>query len=134
MIVDDLRRSVVTLQSGSREELYDIFVQNWQENIRVLLCANPAGDSLRKAVRNHPTLFDCCTFDWYEQKCISNLMLRRFSEWPSLSLKEVALQYISSLPILHVFTVAFLVLLTIFILSGPIGICRSSCGHSPRSS
>lgn len=54
-----------TLQKGAREELYELFVTTWQSNIRVLMCANPVGDALRRTLRAYPSLVDCCHFDWY---------------------------------------------------------------------
>ena len=79
-------------------------MQTWQLNLHVLMCASPAGDALRRMIRSHPSLVDCCHFDWYitfnfDAEESFFLIIKRYSEWPSVSLNDVVMHYIPTLPV-----------------------------------
>lgn len=56
---------------------YKTFVERVRNNLHIVLCMSPIGDSLRVRCRQFPSLVDCCTLDW-------------FSSWPEEALLSVA--------------------------------------------
>jgi dynein heavy chain len=65
---------------------YEKFIERAWNNIHVVLCMSPVGDSFRNRCRMFPALVNCTTIDW-------------FSEWPEDALKEVALKYLEDLDV-----------------------------------
>ena len=59
------------------DSLWSHFVQGVRDNLHIILCMSPVGDSLRVRCRKFPSLVNCCTLDW-------------FSNWPEKALLEVA--------------------------------------------
>lgn len=35
-----------------------------KEQLHIILCISPLGDTFRKCTRNYPSLINCCTIDW----------------------------------------------------------------------
>jgi len=68
-------------RDGSPSELFDFFVERCRQNLHMVVCMSPVGDSFRTRLRMFPSLVNCCTIDW-------------FSEWPDDALKSVASQFL----------------------------------------
>lgn len=66
--------------------LWNIFINNIRENLHVLLCMSPVGDSLRLRCRKFPSIINCSTLIW-------------FAGWPKEALYEVAKRHLDTLPI-----------------------------------
>jgi len=62
-------------------ELYPFFVERVRENLHVVVCMSPIGDSFRTRLRMFPALVNCCTIDW-------------FTEWPPEALFSVARHFL----------------------------------------
>ncbi|KAF4711294.1 hypothetical protein FOZ63_000413, partial [Perkinsus olseni] len=78
------------------EAIYDFFLSRIRENLHVVFCASPIGDSFRNYCRMYPSLVNCSTIDW-------------FLPWPNEALTEVAMKFLSGaqgLPQAHVANVA----------------------------
>ncbi|KAL6759980.1 dynein heavy chain 6 [Haematococcus lacustris] len=63
--------------------LYSFFVEQCRQNLHVVLCMSPVGNTFRERLRKFPSLVNCCTIDW-------------FSEWPADALKSVASRFLNS--------------------------------------
>eukprot|EP00828_Plagiopyla_frontata_P006295 TRINITY_DN1271_c0_g3_i1.p1 TRINITY_DN1271_c0_g3~~TRINITY_DN1271_c0_g3_i1.p1 ORF type:complete len:1785 (-),score=242.13 TRINITY_DN1271_c0_g3_i1:82-5436(-) len=59
------------------DQIFSTFIERVRENLHIVLCMSPVGDSLRIRCRKFPSLVDCCTLDW-------------FSSWPAEALYSVA--------------------------------------------
>lgn len=59
------------------DTIYKTFVERVRNNLHIVLCMSPVGDSLRIRCRKFPSLVDCCALDW-------------FSPWPAEALYNVA--------------------------------------------
>ncbi len=70
----------------SPEMLWNIFINNIRENLHVILCMSPVGDSLRQRCRKFPSIINCSTLIW-------------FSGWPKEALYEVAKRHLDTLPL-----------------------------------
>lgn len=64
------------------EEKWAYVVDRFRENLHIVLCMSPAGDSLRIRCRNFPGLVSSTTIDW-------------FFRWPSDALRSVAEVHLS---------------------------------------
>jgi dynein heavy chain len=62
-----------------------VFQQRVRDNLHVVLCMSPVGDSFRTRCRKFPSLINCTTIDWY-------------SKWSSQALLSVATRVLSSVP------------------------------------
>lgn len=51
-----------------------------REQLHIILCMSPIGDSFRNRVRKFPSIVNCCTIDW-------------FQPWPPDALLAVATRY-----------------------------------------
>jgi dynein heavy chain len=67
---------------GTPQQLFAYFVERCKQNLHIVLCFSPIGDSLRNRCRNFPSLVNCTTIDW-------------FSEWPKDALESVADQFLA---------------------------------------
>jgi len=63
--------------STTRSAVYELFVQRVRDNLHIVLCLSPVGDSFRRRCRMFPSLINCCTIDW-------------FTVWPKEALLSVA--------------------------------------------
>jgi dynein heavy chain len=59
------------------DTIYKTFVEKVRNDLHIVLCMSPVGDSLRVRCRKFPSLVDCCGLDW-------------FSGWPAEALVSVA--------------------------------------------
>lgn len=64
--------------------MFAYFVERCQQNLHIVLCFSPIGDSFRNRVRNFPSLVNCTTIDW-------------FSEWPRDALQSVAVRFLGEI-------------------------------------
>jgi len=58
------------------DTIYKTFVEKVRNDLHIVLCMSPVGDSLRVRCRKFPSLVDCCGLD--------------FSAWPADALVSVA--------------------------------------------
>jgi dynein axonemal heavy chain len=66
----------------SRDEAYSLFVQRVRDNLHIVLCLSPVGDSFRVRCRKFPSLINCMTVDW-------------FTQWPKAALRSVAEKFLA---------------------------------------
>lgn len=85
IILENLR-SQRGMSIKSDVERWDCFINNCLNNLHVVLCMSPVGDTLRNRLRQFPSLVNCCTIDW-------------FSEWPRDALLNVAHHFVKLLGI-----------------------------------
>lgn len=69
---------------GTPAQLFTYFVERCKQNLHIVLCFSPIGDSFRTRVRNFPSLVNCTTIDW-------------FSEWPKDALQSVAVRFLGEI-------------------------------------
>eukprot|EP00742_Colponemidia_sp_Colp-10_P004283 GILJ01004568.1.p1 GENE.GILJ01004568.1~~GILJ01004568.1.p1 ORF type:complete len:2868 (+),score=508.60 GILJ01004568.1:1-8604(+) len=84
MIITEVRKSA--LEAGkidTGEVVLQHFVQLVRQNLHMVLCFSPVGDSFRNRCRQFPSLVNCCTIDW-------------FDAWPEDALQSVANRYYSA--------------------------------------
>ena len=78
LILNDTRPICAQLKRPEdNESVYKTFVERVRNNLHIILCMSPIGDSLRINCRKFPSLVDCCSLDW-------------FSAWPKEALISVA--------------------------------------------
>lgn len=61
------------------------FIERIRDNLHIVLCMSPIGESLRVRCRQFPALVDCCTIDWY-------------NPWPKEALYAVAVSLVQNIP------------------------------------
>lgn len=49
----------------SRDILYENFIELTRENLHIIFCTSPVGDTLRIRCRKFPALINCCTLNWF---------------------------------------------------------------------
>jgi dynein heavy chain len=69
---------------GTPAQLYAYFVERCKQNLHIVICFSPIGDSLRNRCRDFPSLINCTTIDW-------------FSEWPKDALESVARRFLGEI-------------------------------------
>lgn len=63
-IEQDLR-SVVEKSKIQVDNIYNYFIQRVKENLHVVLCMSPVGNSFRQRMRMFPSLVNCTTISWF---------------------------------------------------------------------
>ncbi|KAJ8673423.1 hypothetical protein QAD02_004685 [Eretmocerus hayati] len=90
LFTDDEYRSIVRsvridAQKGSRNaeidmsHVFDYFIEQCRFRLHFVLNISPLGKTLKDLLLNHPTLFEQCT-------------INRFNEWPDEAIEQVAIQ------------------------------------------
>eukprot|EP00003_Mantamonas_plastica_P009854 TRINITY_DN1922_c0_g1_i3.p1 TRINITY_DN1922_c0_g1~~TRINITY_DN1922_c0_g1_i3.p1 ORF type:complete len:2408 (+),score=832.24 TRINITY_DN1922_c0_g1_i3:887-8110(+) len=46
--------------------VYRHFVSKCRQNVHVIMCMSPVGDSLRNRLRMFPSMVNCCSIDWFD--------------------------------------------------------------------
>ncbi|KAF5218447.1 dynein heavy chain [Trypanosoma cruzi] len=62
---------------SDRDDVYNFFISRVRDNMHIVLCMSPVGDTFRTRCRQFPSLTNCCVIDW-------------FDEWPKEALLGVA--------------------------------------------
>jgi len=79
-LVDSIRNEAK--KKGYEEsEMWSFFMDKVKENLHIVLCMSPAGDTLRIRCRNFPGLISSTSIDWY-------------FPWPEDALQGVANYYL----------------------------------------
>lgn len=65
----------------TKDELWNYFLEKIRDNMHIVLCMSPAGDTLRIRCRNFPGL-------------VSNTQINWFFPWPEEALVSVATEYL----------------------------------------
>ena len=68
----------------NKEIIYSHFLKRVQQNLHVVICMSPIGDSFRNRLRMFPSLVNCCTIDW-------------FKPWPKEALNSVATKFLQDM-------------------------------------
>jgi len=82
----DKARNVPKVADGSATTVFTYFVEQCRQNLHVVLCMSPIGDSFRNRIRKFPSLINCCTIDW-------------FTAWPDDALEMVASSFLKDVDI-----------------------------------
>ncbi|KAL1259213.1 hypothetical protein QQF64_009790, partial [Cirrhinus molitorella] len=88
--VDGVRKAVRSevRQLGlldNNENCWSFFINRVRQQLKVVLCMSPVGNSLRLRVRRFPALLNCTTLDW-------------FQEWPLEALQSVSFKFLQDIP------------------------------------
>jgi dynein heavy chain len=77
-VIADMRPILVKQgQPDTVDNCMRAFIERVRDNLHIVLCVSPVGDSLRVRCRKFPGLINCCTIDWY-------------LPWPEAALESVA--------------------------------------------
>ena len=49
----------------SPEYLWNLFINCIRENLHIILCMSPVGETLRVRCRKFPSLVNCTSLDWF---------------------------------------------------------------------
>ncbi|XP_039271711.2 dynein axonemal heavy chain 6-like [Styela clava] len=55
------------IAEGDRDGVFQHFIARVRQNLHIVLCMSPVGDSFRARCRMFPSLVNCCTIDWFVQ-------------------------------------------------------------------
>ena len=81
LIMNECRADATT----ANMDTYQYFVQKMRDNLKLVLCLSPVGESFRKRIRMFPSLVNCCGIDWV-------------FPWPEEALLSVARRFIADMP------------------------------------
>ena len=65
-----------------KESVWSYFIQKCSNNLHIVLCMSPVGDTLKTRCRNFPGLVNNVSIDW-------------FTAWPKQALHAVASQFLA---------------------------------------
>jgi dynein heavy chain len=96
-LIEDMAPFAKDVQRDTdKETIYNYFVERCKQNLHIVVCMSPVGDSFRypgfdpsflyhrTRTRRYPSLVYCCTVDW-------------FADWPKTALRSVASQFLEDL-------------------------------------
>ena len=86
----------------TRENCWSFFVKKSANNLHLVLCMSPVGETLRTRCRNFPGLVNNTSIDW-------------FTAWPEQALQAVASQFLAEV-LHHSFPVSLCPLMASFAL------------------
>ena len=78
-INNDLRQ--LAAERGIYENIYGFFLHRMRDNLHIVLCLSPVGESFRARVRMFPSLVNCCAINWVQA-------------WPEEALLSVSQRFI----------------------------------------
>lgn len=66
-ICEDIRKDALqeTGKDMSLDELFEFFLKRANNQLKLIICFSPIGDSFRTRMRMFPSLVNCTTIDWY---------------------------------------------------------------------
>ncbi|CAG9317056.1 unnamed protein product [Blepharisma stoltei] len=64
-VVEQDIRYIVEKNKMHVENIYNFFIQRVRENLHVVLCMSPVGQTFRLRMRMFPSLVNCCTISWF---------------------------------------------------------------------
>ena len=79
LINNDLRKTAA--ERGIFENIYSFYLQRMRDNLHIVLCLSPVGESFRMRVRMFPSLVNCCAINWIQS-------------WPEEALLSVSSKFI----------------------------------------
>lgn len=62
----DRQRDKSVQTDGSPVALFNLFVTIVREQLHIIVCMSPIGDSFRNRMRKFPAIINCCTIDWFQ--------------------------------------------------------------------
>ncbi|KAI3384925.1 hypothetical protein SNEBB_000114 [Seison nebaliae] len=74
----------IGIVENDRDGIFQFFINRVRNNLHIVLCMSPVGDSFRSRCRMFPSLVNCCVIDW-------------FTVWPSDALYSVAETFFSKM-------------------------------------
>ncbi|ORX42989.1 hypothetical protein BCR36DRAFT_361700 [Piromyces finnis] len=80
----DIRSDNPDVDDLPNTSLYNYFIQRSKNNLHIVLCMSPIGDSFRQRLKQFSSLVNCCTIDW-------------FQAWPDDALYAVANKYLTDM-------------------------------------
>lgn len=85
---DEIIRSIKYEASevGVYENIVETFFLNrMRNNLHLIICMSPIGESFRNRLRMFPSLINCCQINW-------------FQDWPPEALTSVSLKFLQQIP------------------------------------
>lgn len=64
------------------DKLFEFFLERVKNQLKLVVCFSPIGESFRARLRMFPSLVNCTTIDWYD-------------EWPKEGLLSVANKFLT---------------------------------------
>ncbi|KAM4746443.1 dynein axonemal heavy chain 10 [Anableps anableps] len=87
-VLNQLREEALKMGSGpSKESVWQYFISKSANNLHIVLCMSPAGETLRTRCRNFPGLMNNTVIDW-------------FLPWPPQALQAVAHSFLGENPMI----------------------------------
>ncbi|XP_055012614.1 dynein axonemal heavy chain 2 [Boleophthalmus pectinirostris] len=68
----------------THDSLFSFLIERVRNNLHIVLCMSPVGETFRKRILQYPALVNCTTIDW-------------FCDWPTDALLEVAERYLTEM-------------------------------------
>ena len=80
-INNELRKTAA--EKGIFENIYQFFLQRMRDNLHIVLCLSPVGESFRMRIRMFPSLVNCCAINW-------------INAWPEEALLSVSSRFLQN--------------------------------------
>merc|ERR550514_1163558 len=84
----------------TRDNCWDMFINEVRDNLHVILCFSPIGDPIKVRTRRFPALVNCVVIDWFQpwpEEALTSVA-RRFLEEVELGSPEVADAVVNFMP------------------------------------